>query len=310
MKRQTFLRLNLFFFLFIIFISSAAAQDALWATGSALPDGTVELTRRPDGKFTYTGPLNQGELKIMTTAEAGEGTQYLAPQLADSYLINYGLSYTMTNDAKREGWVVSFQEDTYRFVVDTGNRTVRGELLLPWNELLIAGSAFEGGADDTEWKRDNMKPFKRNNDNPYLFTWEGWLGHFNVTEPDRFKLEGQMTWGPRELHPYEQDEDILTATQFRTGGNDTKWHVYQEGNYRITVDLFHETIHAELLSTVRNNDGITGIEGVLPSEDMSHTSQTSQVFDLQGRRINDANGQHRSLRIVRRADGKMVKVIK
>ena len=92
-----------------------------------------------------------------------------------------------------------------------------------------------------------MLSFTRDRENPYVFTWEGWLGHFNVVEPDRFKLEGQMTWGPRELHPFTQDEDIRTATQFRQGGDDTKWHVYQEGYYRITIDLSHETIHAEVI---------------------------------------------------------------
>ena len=57
-----------------------------------------------------------------------------------------------------------------------------------------------------------------------------------------------MTWGPRELHPYVQDEDILESTQMRIGGDDTKWSVSQPGTYRITVDLFNETIHSELIN--------------------------------------------------------------
>ena len=247
-KVTTLFRLSIAFLICHLSFSDVVAQDALWATGSAIPDDeAVKLTRRPDGKFTYTGPMDAGDLKIMTTAEPNDETQYLTPQMVDSYLINYGLTYVMTSDASREGWVVSFQEDTYRFVVDTGKRTGTGELLLPWNEMLIAGSAFEGGANDKEWNRDKMLPFKRDNDNPYVFTWEGYLGHFDVIEPDRFKLEGQMTWGPRELHPYTQDEDILTSTTFRTGGDDTKWHVYKEGRYRIRVDLLNETIQATLL---------------------------------------------------------------
>lgn len=288
MKKSTILRLSLSFFIYhltsltivttrpikracwlslllLLSFSNVVAQDALWATGSAVPDGTtVQLTRRPDGKFTYTGPLNDGELKIMTTATPTAGTQYLTPQQADSYLVNYGLTYVLTTDANREGWYVSFQEDTYRFVVDTGKRTVTGELLLPWNELLIAGSAITDGANNVEWNRDNMLPFTRSHDNPYVFTWEGWLGHFDVVEPDRFKLEGQMTWGPRELHPYSQDEDILTSTQFRQGGDDTKWHVYQEGRYRITVDLFHETIRAEIIAGNRNENVQRSFSAGLP----------------------------------------------
>ena len=113
---------------------------------------------------------------------------------------------------------------------------------------LIAGSAFEGGSDNVEWHRDNMLPFRRDHDDPYVFTWTGRLGVFDgVVEPGRFKLEGQMTWGPRELHPYTQDEDLLQSTRMRTGGSDTKWHVSREGLYRIRIDLFHETFQAELL---------------------------------------------------------------
>ena len=177
--------------------------------------------------------------------------------------------------------MVSFQEDTYRFIVDTGAKTVRGELFLPWNELLIAGSAFEGGSNNVEWNRDNMQPFTRDREDPYVFTWEGWLGHFDVVEPDRFKLEGQLTWGPRELHPYTQDEDILSATQFRVGGDDTKWHVYQEGTYRIRVDLFHETIQAELLSVSREGDP-QGINNLTPNPS---PKGEGSVYTLYGTRI-------------------------
>ena len=93
-----------------------------------------------------------------------------------------------------------------------------------------------------------MVPFSRDHDDPYVFTWTGYLGNFDgVVEPDRLKLEGQMTWGPKELHPYTQDEDLLTASQLRTGGDDTKWHVGRNGTYRIRVDLFHETIHVEFI---------------------------------------------------------------
>ena len=189
-----------------------------------------------------------GELKIMTTAEFQKGiTQFLKPQLIDSYLVNFGLGYTLTSDETQPGWVVSFAEETYRFLVDTRNRKLSGELMLPWNEVLIAGSAFQGGSDGTEWKRDNMLPFVRDHENPYVFTWTGELGDFGGVEPGRFKLEGQMTWGPRELHPFTQDEDILNAGESRIGGDDTKWHVSQPGTYRITVDLFNETVKAELL---------------------------------------------------------------
>ncbi len=295
---------RLLYIFLLLLPASAMAQgfEELWATGSAVPEGTCPLIKRPDGQFRFAGPLNAGELKIMTTEVYQEGvTQFLKPQLADSYLINYGLNYVLTSDVEQPGWVVSFQEDTYRFLVDPVARRITGELMLPWNEVFIAGSAFEGGADNREWNRNGMLPFERDHDNPYVFSWTGQLAPYdNVVEPGRFKLEGQMTWGPRELHPYVQDENLLESTQMRMGGDDTKWHVYTEGTYHIVVDLFNETFHAELLS-----------DHLLPQEDgvgemKAEPGNTApEVYSIDGVRLPQ---MQKGLNILRTSDGRVRKV--
>ena len=295
---------RLLYIFLLLLPASAMAQgfEELWATGSAVPEGTCPLIKRPDGQFRFAGPLNAGELKIMTTEVYQKGTtQFLKPQLADSYLINYGLNYVVTSDVEQPGWVVSFQEDTYRFLVDPVARRVTGELMLPWNEVFIAGSAFEGGADNREWNRNGMLPFERDHDNPYVFSWTGQLAPYdNVVEPGRFKLEGQMTWGPRELHPYVQDENLLESTQMRMGGDDTKWHVYTEGTYHIVVDLFNETFHAELLS-----------DHLLPQEDgvgemKAEPGNTAhEVYSIDGIRLPQ---MQKGLNILRSSDGRVRKV--
>jgi len=264
------------------------------------------LVKRPDGQFRFSGPLNAGEVKIRTTEEYQQGTtRYLMPQLTDSYLINYGLKYSLTSDSAKAGWQVLFQEDTYRFIVNTGSQTVTGEVMLPWNEVLIAGSAFIGGSDNIEWKRDNMLPFVRDHENPYVFTWIGELGIYdNVIEPGHFKLEGQMTWGPRELHPYTDDEDPLNSTQVCLGGPDRKWFIRTPGKYKITVDLFAETFHAELLNGV-NREETSGIEQVEKSAEKG--TEVKAVYDLQGR---SQQKLQRGLNIVRNADGTVKKVLK
>lgn len=295
---------RLLYIFLLLLPASAMAQgfEELWATGSAVPQGTCPLIKRPDGQFRFAGPLNAGELKIMTTEVYQEGvTKFLKPQLADSYLINYGLNYVVTSDVEQPGWVVSFQEDTYRFLVDPVARRITGELMLPWNEVFIAGSAFEGGADNREWNRNGMLPFERDHDNPYVFSWTGQLAPYdNVVEPGRFKLEGQMTWGPRELHPYVQDENLLESTQMRMGGDDTKWHVYTEGTYHIVVDLFNETFHAELLS-----------DHLLPQEDgvgemKAEPGNTApEVYSIDGVRLPQ---MQKGLNILRTSDGRVRKV--
>lgn len=291
------------------FSADATAQnfERLWATGTAVEEGSVELTRRPDGLFRFAGALKDGELKIQTTENVEQGvTQFLKPQLVDSYLINNGLRYVVTSDESQPGWVVSFSEDTYRFLVDPTAHTVTGELCLPWNEVLIAGSAFAGGSNNVEWNRNAMLPFERDHDDPYVFTWTGELGIFSgVVEPGRFKLEGQMTWGPRELHPFVQDEDILAARRMRQGGDDTKWHVSKAGTYRITVNLFHETIEAELLTDAQQSetDGIRSPEA-LPAPDEGVLSPA--YYNANGVRLQHP---HRGLNLVRMGDGTVRKVV-
>ena len=301
MSRKTFL-LSVICLLFQL---NLVAQnfDALWATGSAVPQSTQQLTKRPDGLFRFAGALNEGELKIMTTETYQKGvTQFLKPQLVDSYLINKGLNYVITSDESQPGWVVSFQEDTYRFLVDPMARKVTGELMLPWNEVFIAGSAFEGGANHVEWNRNGMLPFERDHDNPYVFSWTGRLSvNDHVVEPGRFKLEGQMTWGPRELHPYVQDEDLLSSTQMRQGGDDTKWHVYVDGVYQIVVDLFNETFSAQLVSSSSQSqtDGVGDVE--VARDDHSHA-----VYNMSGMQVQRLQ---KGINIVRTADGKVRKVL-
>jgi hypothetical protein len=89
---------------------------------------------------------------------------------------------------------------------------------------------------------------KQSLDNPCVWTWEGELKrHPEVEEPASFKFQGQDRWYPKAIHPYVQGADILTDKRFRTGGNDTKWTLSSEGRYRIKVDLFNETVQAELV---------------------------------------------------------------
>lgn len=291
------------------FSADAMAQnfERLWATGTAVEEGSVELTRRPDGLFRFAGALKDGELKIQTTETFQKGvTQFLKPQLVDSYLINNGLRYTVTSDESQPGWVVSFSEETYRFLVDPAAHTVRGELCLPWNEVLIAGSAFAGGSNNVEWNRNAMLPFERDHEDPYVFKWTGELGIFSgVVEPGRFKLEGQMTWGPRELHPFTQDEDILGARQMRQGGDDTKWRVSKAGTYRITVNLFHETIEAELLTDAQQSE-TDGIHSPEAQPSLSERALSPVYYDANGIRLLHPR---RGLNLVRTPDGTIRKVL-
>ena len=235
-------RIVLSFIIYHFSFSSAAAQE-LWAVGSAVPGGVQKLEKVADGDFKFVGSLKAGELRIQTQRKAGSGTSYLVPTLPDANIVSRGTAYNMGTE-EGQAWQVVVSEDRCRFHVDINSRVVCGEIVQPWGELFIAGGATEVG-----WKCEGkMLLMEQSLDNPFVWTWEGELkNHSDVEEGSRFKFQGQDRWGPKSLHPFVQDADILKEQHLRTNGNDTKWAISQEGRYRITIDLLNETVTAKII---------------------------------------------------------------
>ena len=244
--RRQWLLISLTFIICHLSFSAARAQSELWITGSAVPGGIQKLTVAPGHSFKYAGELDAGELRIQTTKKVGKDTRYYAPALPDANIANRGTAFTETADATTAAWQVSFGSANYRFTVDARGKSLRGEVFHPWGELFIAGGATEVG-----WKCEGkMLLMTQDLENPCVWTWEGELRNRpQFEEPRSFKFQGQDRWGPKALHPYTQGADILTDGQLRTGGDDTKWTISREGRYRITVDVFHETVKAELIAS-------------------------------------------------------------
>ena len=69
-------------------------------------------------------------------------------------------------------------------------------------------------------------------------------------ESKRFKILGQYGWNPKSLHPYRQDASILKARQaIYNNSNDYKWTIGEDGYYRITCNVFLETVTGEYLGS-------------------------------------------------------------
>lgn len=254
------------------------AQTELWITGSAVPGGTQKLEAFPSGQFKFAGALQAGELKVMTTETETSATQYLSPRNEDGYIVNNGLQYQQVRNASAAGWVVPFSEDRYKFVVDTKASTLKGEIFVPWREVYMVGGACEIG-----WQAFVMLPFTQDEADPNVFTWTGELREGkNVEEPRRFKLEGQNTWDPKSLHPYTQDESVLTSTQMRHRGDDTKWEIANDGIYKLTVNVFKDTFKAEYLGS--NAKDVTDVAEALATspviEQVGHTIRVKSAEKL------------------------------
>ena len=124
----------------VVCIAMCAQQyQELWITGSAVPGGAQKLTKVSDNDFKYAGRLQAGELRISTAKKAGKGTAYMVANSPDANIVNKGVDYTITTDAKQAAWQVVVSEDRYRFHIDTEKKQLRGELFQPWGELFLAG---------------------------------------------------------------------------------------------------------------------------------------------------------------------------
>ena len=246
----------------------------LWITGTAVPGGIQQLVRFPSGQFKFAGELLPGELKVMTTPEPVAETQYLAPRYYQSYIVNHGLTYKQTKNADDPGWIVTFAETRYRFTVNTTSHTLTGELFQPWDELFLVGGCVSCG-----WESYIMLPFERLDDGLCRWTWTGELkSRSENVEPRRFKIMGQNAWEPKHLHPFTQDEAPLTSTQLCTGGADNKWQIERDGRYRLTVDVFHETFHAEYLGSTLPPHDVTTAEAEEAGDDFQIAIQGRQII--------------------------------
>lgn len=217
-----------------------------WITGTAVPGGTQQLEPYPDGSYRFHGTLAEGTLSIINTPVVSTSTRYANPRYPAASIITDGSTTTRTQSAAGT-WIVPFDEDRYRFTYTPAKNALTGEVFIPWGELYIIGGCMAEGQND-EWHISMALPFTRAEGNPNVFYWTGRLRNISGNiEPRRFKLTAQKDWGPRALHPFTQDEALLTSTIASEVDADNKWSVSQDGWYTITVDVFRETIHADYL---------------------------------------------------------------
>ena len=260
------------------FISSFS-QSRIWAIGTAVPGGSLELTPFPNKQFKYTGQLTEGGTLRFCTAENPESTQarFLKPSYEDAYAVTNATPFTLVSDSTAALWTVPITENVYRITIDVNAKKLTGELFRPWNELFIAGGATECG-----WVSYTFLPFTRDENEVCAWDWTGELKERQeFGEPRRFKFEGQNYWEPKELHPFTQDEDILQSTQLMLGvGIDNKWSIRQEGYYHIRVDVFRETVQAEYLGAAPTSEAPTAVDEIANRKPSDNT-----LYDLQGRQI-------------------------
>ena len=277
----------------------AFAQVRLYVRGSAVPGGVQELTRFSTSTtnrytFKFHGTLLPGDLYITTTETPRTASRYYAPKLVDTNIVTEKADYAVKLDSTGAEWAVLFGGDNYRFTVDTYNKQVSGELFTRWYEAWICGGCVEDeqgkgiSGQEGHWQITAGKQMEQSWEDPNVFEWTGLLKAYSYNaEPKRFKINGQYGWGPKVLHPFTQDASILSAKQvWYNGSEDYKWSISRDGYYRITINVFKETIKGEYLGE-EMPDGIETIENdeIVNSKSSNSKSLNSKWYNLAGQRL-------------------------
>ena len=247
-------------------VARASYVSKLYVRGSAIPGGVQELKPfNSKSCFKYHGKLLPGTFVITTSEQHRTGARYYKPAQFDSNVVNNGINYTSTTDSTVAAWNVLFEADNYRFTVTPSSSsagTMKGELFTWWYESWICGGCVEDNQTPGEgnWQISSGKAMEQSSVNPYEWSWVGELRNYTSNdEPKRFKINGQYGWSPKVLHPFKQDESILTSSEiWYNGTSDYKWSIVKDGFYRITINVFEETISGEYLGN--DPDGVGTIE--------------------------------------------------
>lgn len=244
-----------FFIAFLLFSPNVKSQnnsdeavklpDHLWAIGSAIPNGKIELSKvKHLDFFLYNGQLLSGDFKIIDTENINQDTRFIVP-LEEDVDITGDTKLQITHDASLPGWNVMVPDSLYLIKINVSEQDVKAEVFNPNKTLYIVGGATNGG-----WNPSKAIPFVRDKNNPYLFIFDGELSIRPEHEQGSlFKILGQLDWNPYSLHPSTPNESPLNSRVVRVNGEDNKWAIDEEkqGRYIIEVNTLTETIDARYL---------------------------------------------------------------
>lgn len=219
----------------------APPYSQLWVVGDATPNGwnidnpnPMRVDRSNPFVFTFNGVLNAGEFKI-PTAKGNWGTDFYMPLVnyQDLGLTDVRLTPGGSPDNK---WKIT-TPGAYKIKLDItpGAEKITIQPFTPPTQIWFVGDATPNG-----WDIGNATLMTVDATNPYVFTYTGEL------KAGEFKFPLQKNFDGAYYMPVLENEDA-TSTEMKfvpTGSPDFKWKIpaSQAGNYKITIDVLHETI--------------------------------------------------------------------
>ena len=205
-------------------------SKTLYLFGSASPKGTdvnnaLALTPQNDPTvFVYTGSLNTGSLKFITTL--GQILPSYNKGNSDSQLI-------LRTDAGQADNLFNITEAAvYKVTVSLLDLTVSINKadLPPYSTIYMVGDASPNG-----WDISHSTPLVQNTTNPFIFTYTGVMkaGDF------KFPVNLNSDWGQ---DMFMKVDDTHMYLHHGGDADDNKWTIAKKGYYTITLNLLNNSI--------------------------------------------------------------------
>jgi starch-binding outer membrane protein SusE/F len=215
----------------------------LWIVGDATPNGwnidnPNEMKQDPNDLFvfTYNEILKAGEFKIPTST-GNWGTDFYMP-LENYQDLNSTAVTLIPGGSPDNKWRI-VDPGAYKITLNLRNETISIKKFTPYDQLWMVGDATPNG-----WNINNPNQMTKDQNNPFVFTYQGPLsaGEFKIPT-------ATGDWGTDYFMPATNHQDLtLTDAKFIVGGNpDNKWKIETPGNYKITLNQLYETVVIEKL---------------------------------------------------------------
>lgn len=221
---------------------SAPPYSQLWIVGDATPNGwnidapnQLRVDRSNPYVFTFNEVLKAGEFKFPTST-GNWGADFYMPLVNYQNLTEKGVQLVRGGSPDLK-WKIS-TPGAYKIRLDLESMRIDINPFTAPTQVWLVGDATPNG-----WDIGNATPMVPNPSNPYVFTYTGALKEGELKFPLQKDFTGDF------YMPVTPNEDVTsTEMKFVPGGNpDNKWKisVTQAGNYKITIDVLHETISFE-----------------------------------------------------------------
>lgn len=230
-------------------------SDVLYMVGDATPGGwniSNATAMNPLGSqpwvFVYQGQLSSGNFKFAVSQDDCWCQDFYTKDPSD----DGKMVYNEGGSGEDVQWHLE-QGGIYKIEVNLLDLTIKIERQegAAYSNLYIIGDA-----SPNEWNLGNPEAFTKDPDDSYLFTYEAHLspGEFKISTFTGDWCDGDWINPPQPDGALSETDFIITLN---CDGPDNKWRVTEEteGRYKITVNLFDNTIKIQKIDLYIIGDG-------------------------------------------------------